>query len=73
MAMAGRQVRTLQRAAHLVAGALVVAYVYLPIAPGSAAQLGVRWGGLPALVVTGVVLWQWPRLRRLLRARGAAR
>ena len=70
MAMAGKRVRDLQRVAHLVAGALLLAYVYLPIAPDSPVHGGVRWVGLPALVLSGVLMWQWPKLRRVLRARG---
>jgi hypothetical protein len=65
-----KQVRTLQRLAHLMTGTLLVAYVYLPLAPGSPAGTAIRWFGLPVLVLSGMVMWQWPRLRRLARQWG---
>jgi hypothetical protein len=65
-----KQVRTLQRLAHLLTGALLVAYVYLPLAAGSPVEVAIRWFALPVLVLSGIVMWQWPRLRRLARQRG---
>lgn len=52
---------------HLVTGALVVMALYggalLP-----AWLIGfVQFVALPVLVASGVVLWKWPRIRRLLR------
>jgi hypothetical protein len=66
-----RQLRTWQRRAHLLAGLAVVVHVYLD--PGADSPLGVavRWVLLPALVASGVAMWQAPRLRRL--ARGGSR
>ena len=65
----GKRVRGRQRAAHLVAGALLVLYVYLPVAPDATLQTVVRWIVFPLLVITGVLMWQWPKLRRFVRAR----
>ncbi len=60
-------VRQWQRAVHLVTGVLVVATVY-----GGAVLPGwligfVQVVALPVLVASGVVLWKWPRIRRVLR------
>ena len=60
-------VRQGQRAVHLVTGALIIAAVYggalLP-----AWLIGfVQFVALPVLVASGVALWKWPRIRRLLR------
>ncbi|MBB2911080.1 hypothetical protein FHS43_002345 [Streptosporangium becharense] len=63
-------VRDAQRLAHLVAGFAVVAYVYLTPPPGSPAQFMIRWVLIPALILSGVALWQWPKIRRSLRRRG---
>ncbi len=61
-------VRQGQRAIHLVSGALVVAAVYGgDLLPGWLMGV-VRFVALPVLVVSGVVLWKWPRIRRLVRA-----
>ncbi|MFI6679831.1 hypothetical protein [Kribbella sp. NPDC050470] len=61
----GKKVRDRQRLAHLVAGIAVVAYVYAPGAP--ALEAAVRWVILPLLAASGVLMWQWPKVRRLAR------
>jgi hypothetical protein len=65
----GKKIRGRQRLAHLVAGALLTLYVYLPITPGAVLHDAIRWVFLPLLVATGVLMWQWPKVRRWLRAR----
>ena len=65
----GKKVRDRQRLAHLVAGALLILYVYLPATPGTVLQAGVRWVILPLLAITGGFMWQWPKLRRWIRTR----
>lgn len=62
-----RQVRDLQRAAHLVAALVLLAYVYASPQLGAGFTAAVRWLVVPALVVSGVALWQWHRLRTTLR------
>lgn len=64
---AARQ-RKLQRVVHLVAGAMLLAYVYVPL--GSGAEALVRFVVFPALVASGMAMWQAPRIRRVLRRRG---
>ena len=66
---AGRQ-RKLQRAAHLLTGAMLLAYVYLPA--GRELEEVVRFAVLPLLALSGVAMWQAPRIRRALRRRRAA-
>ena len=68
-----RQIRALQRLTHLATGAGIAGYVYLTPEPGSPAQSMIRWVVLPVLVISGLALWQWPRVRRLLRRRTAVR
>ncbi len=63
------QIRVLQRLIHLIAAAILVAYVYFERALGSGFTSGVRWIALPTLVLSGIALWKWPKLRRLLRQR----
>ncbi len=67
-----RQLRTWQRRAHLLAGLAVVAHVYLDPAAGSPLGAAVRWVLLPALVASGLAMWQAPRLCRLARSRSRA-
>ena len=59
--------RNMERAAHLVAGALVIAYVYLPF--GGIVANAIRWFALPVLVGSGLAMWQAARIRRMLKRR----
>lgn len=64
-----RQLRTLQRSAHLLAGAILVVYVYAAQGLGSTFVAVVRWLVVPSLVLSGLALWKWPRVRAWLRRR----
>lgn len=64
-----KRTRTLQRGLHLFTGFVIVVYIYATPSLGSAMAAGVRWLVLPVLVMSGVAMWQWPRLRRLARGR----
>jgi hypothetical protein len=66
-----KRVRDVQRLVHLATAVVLVTYVYLTPPPGAAAALAVRWGALPILVLSGIALWKWPKLRRLWRQRRA--
>jgi hypothetical protein len=68
----GKQVRTQQRAAHLAAGAVVMLAVYAGPLLGPVFAAVVQWVVFPALVLTGIAMWKWPRIRRVLRGRAAA-
>lgn len=52
--------------AHLAAGVLLVVYVYAAPVLGVGFTAAVQWVVVPVLVVSGVVLWQWHRLRKTL-------
>lgn len=67
--MSGKQIRDRQRLAHLVTGALLVVYVYLPGVPSPVFQTAIRWVILPGMVLAGVLMWQWPKIRRRMRGR----
>lgn len=69
--MTAAQQRRVQRGVHLAAGFLLIAYVYGPLA--APFQDAVRFVALPALAVTGIAMWQAPRIRRLRRRLGAER
>jgi hypothetical protein len=62
-----KRTRVRQRRLHLVAGFVVMVYVYADPAADSPLTLAVRWLLLPLLAVSGAVMWQWPRIRRLVR------
>jgi hypothetical protein len=65
-----RRVRFLQRLVHLVTGFALVAYVYATPEPESPLTVGIRVL-VPVVVVSGVAMWQWPRVRKYLRRWGA--
>ena len=56
------QQRKAQRAAHLVAAVPLLVLIYGP--DSDALQLFVRAGVVPMLVLTGILMWQAPRIRR---------
>jgi hypothetical protein len=65
------RLRRVQRRAHLLAAAVLLAYVYAPLGPGL--QDVVRFAAFPALAVTGIAMWQAARIRRALRSVRARR
>lgn len=58
--------RRAQRRAHLLAAALLFAYVYTPL--GTDLEDLVRFGVFPTLALTGTAMWQAARIRRALRS-----
>lgn len=64
--------RTLQRALHLLTGAVVMYAVYVPPAADAPLGIAVRFVLLPGLVVSGLAMWKWTRVRRRMAARFAA-
>jgi hypothetical protein len=66
-AVTAAQQRKVQRAIHLATGVAIAAYVY---APGAAhIRTPIRFAILPLLVLTGIAMWQAPRIRRLRKSR----
>jgi thiosulfate reductase cytochrome b subunit len=69
--MTAAQQRKAQRIAHLAAALMLVAYLYAPLE--AQLQDAVRFVVLPVLVVTGIAMWQAPRIRRLRKSVTRAR
>jgi len=69
--MSAAQQRKIQRAVHLVAGVMLLAFVYGP--DTGHFHTFVQVVALPVLVLTGIVMWQAPRIRRLRKRMTAAR
>ena len=63
--------RRAQRRVHLLAGAVLAAYVYAPL--GAELEDVVRFAIFPILALTGIAMWQAPRIRRALRSLRAQR
>lgn len=64
--MTAAQQRKVQRVVHLAAALLLVAYLYAPLE--AQLQDAVRFIVLPVLVLTGIAMWQAPRIRRLRKS-----
>ena len=62
---AGTQ-RKVQRAVHLLAAGVLLAYLYAPLE--GQLQDVVRFGIFPLLTATGIAMWQAPRMRRAIKA-----
>jgi hypothetical protein len=58
--------RRAQRRVHLLAGAVLAAYLYAPL--GGDVQDVVRFVIFPILVLTGIAMWQAARIRRALKS-----
>jgi thiosulfate reductase cytochrome b subunit len=69
--MTAAQQRKAQRRVHLAAALLMIAYLYAPLE--AQLQDAVRFLALPALVGTGIAMWQAPRIRRLRKRLGGTR
>jgi hypothetical protein len=65
--MANRTVRLITRLIHLIGGAVLALYIYSPLGGDPVFSATVQWVTIPLLIITGIVLWQQPRLVRLLR------
>jgi hypothetical protein len=65
-AMTAGALRRAQRRLHLLAGAVLFAYVYAPL--GAELEEVVRFAVLPVLALTGIAMWQAARIRRGLRS-----
>lgn len=71
--VSNKRQRDAQRAAHIVGGLMLGAYVYLPLIGGPAPRVAealMQAVIFPLVAATGLLMWQLPRLRRrLLKAR----
>ncbi len=64
--VSNKQIRDIQRITHLVAALVLVLYVYLPLGSVPLLTTVLQFAMLPLLATTGLLMWQWTRLRKLL-------
>lgn len=60
------------RLLHLLLASALGTYLYSPLGDVGAAQLAVQVVLFPALALSGLLLWQAPRLRRWFRQESSA-
>ena len=58
--------RTLIRALHLALSIPILGYLYGPVARIPQAAFFTRWIAMPLVILSGLWLWQKPRIRRWL-------
>ena len=62
-----RKVRAVQRSFHFVASAILLVYLYTPLGANAVYSFMVRAMVVPMLAVTGILMWQMPRIRKVLK------
>jgi high-affinity Fe2+/Pb2+ permease len=70
-----KRIRDAQRVTHLTAAAVLALCLYAPLGSAPLLAAALKFGVIPLLVASGLLMWQWTRLRRWLTAqfaRGAA-
>ena len=70
--VSNKQARDILRIIHLITGGITAVYVYLPLEDTAVEPL-VKLVALPLLAVSGVVMWQWPRISSKLGRRSTHR
>lgn len=66
--MSNKQIRQMTRVLHILGGLAIGVYIYSPWGPGTWLEPVIRFGVLPGLIVSGIVLWQQPRLLKIVRS-----
>jgi len=65
--MSNKRFRQIVRAAHLIEGIMIGAYFYSPLGASAAYADLLRFVIIPLVVISGLVMWQQPRVLKLLR------
>jgi hypothetical protein len=68
-----KRLRDIQRISHLVGAAVLVLYLYTPLGIAPLFTALMQFMVVPMLVATGMLMWQLPRLRKLLHGKRLAR
>lgn len=68
--MSSASLRRAVRLLHIAAACALGTYLYSPLIDATWAARVLQIGVFPAMAMSGIVMWQQARLRRLLGARG---
>jgi hypothetical protein len=69
--MSNKQLRQTVRLLHVISSFILGTFIYGPWGAGSVLEGLVQFLAFPALAVTGLILWQQPRLARLRRGQNS--
>jgi hypothetical protein len=67
--LSNKNLRNNMRLLHLITAGVVGTFIYSPWSADPTFAFATRWIVLPILIITGFVMWQQPRLTKLLRRR----
>lgn len=65
--MSNKQIRNITRISHIVEGAFIGAFVYSPLRTDDTYLAIMQFVILPAIIISGIFLWQQPRILKLFR------
>lgn len=65
--LSNKRLRDTQRLVHLAGALVLIAFVYVPGADTSLFTALMRFVVVPGLILTGLAMWQLPRLRARMR------
>lgn len=68
--MSNRGFRNVLRWVHVIGGSVIATFVYSPWGADPTFAALTRFVVIPVLIVTGVVMWQQPRVVKWLTAQG---
>lgn len=66
--ISNKRIRDAQRVTHLTAAAVLALALYVPLGGVPLLAAVLKLVVIPLLVATGLLMWQWTRLRRWLAA-----
>ena len=65
--MNSKQLRVVMRWLHIIGGAIIATYIYSPWTDDPVFSLVVQVVVIPALIISGIVMWQQGRIMKWLR------
>lgn len=65
--MSNKQFRNINRIAHLIEGVFIALFVYSPLRTDDTYLAIMQFVILPAIIISGVFMWQQPTIMKLLR------
>jgi hypothetical protein len=69
--MSNKQIRNIVRIAHIVEGVFIALFVYSPLRTDDTYLAIMQFVILPAIIISGVFMWQQPRILQLFRRQSA--
>jgi len=69
--MSNKKLRQTARIFHIIEAFVLAVLVYGPWGDGSLLELSIQYLFFPALVISGILMWQQPRITKFFRSKSA--